>query len=188
MASRRKTAKPTSRSFSIFRPNWTNFSGVRFSTQASIVQQRHHVLGDTTTNVHRRQLQVLDWFTSDSVVAHKRTPHTIHLVFDLNNSVSITCHFKLSAWETWFVLKVIVTCTHAFLCYNHKNSSGILMASSSPSMSSMSSFGHHGALSSGMGPSPGACLQQRDSPTMGGAMSGYCMGRPPSYDLGIGYG
>lgn len=54
-------------------------------------------------------------------------------------------------------------------------------------MSSMSSFSHSG-LGSGMGPSPGACLQQRDSPTMGGAMSGYCMGRPPSYDLGIGYG
>lgn len=51
----------------------------------------------------------------------------------------------------------------------------------------MSSFGH-GGLGGGMGPSPGACLQQRDSPTMGGAMSGYCMGRPPSYDLGLGYG
>ncbi|KAI4463624.1 paired box protein pax-6-related-related [Holotrichia oblita] len=58
----------------------------------------------------------------------------------------------------------------------------------STSMSSMSTFSHHSGLSSGMGPSPGACLQQRDSPTMGGAMSGYCMGRPPSYDLGIGYG
>lgn len=59
---------------------------------------------------------------------------------------------------------------------------------SSTSMSSMSTFSHHSGLGSGMGPSPGACLQQRDSPTMGGAMSGYCMGRPPSYDLGIGYG
>lgn len=58
----------------------------------------------------------------------------------------------------------------------------------STSMSSMSTFSHHSGLGSGMGPSPGACLQQRDSPTMGGAMSGYCMGRPPSYDLGIGYG
>ncbi|KAG5897927.1 hypothetical protein JTB14_014041 [Gonioctena quinquepunctata] len=55
------------------------------------------------------------------------------------------------------------------------------------SMSSMSSF-THGGLTSSMGPSPGACLQQRDSPTMGSAMGGYCMGRPPSYDLGIGYG
>ncbi|XP_065159137.1 paired box protein Pax-6-like isoform X1 [Atheta coriaria] len=53
-------------------------------------------------------------------------------------------------------------------------------------MSSMGSFGHSG-LNTGMGPSPGACLQQRDSPSMGGAMGGYCMGRP-SYDLGIGYG
>ncbi|XP_022912803.1 paired box protein Pax-6-like isoform X2 [Onthophagus taurus] len=58
----------------------------------------------------------------------------------------------------------------------------------SPTMSSMSSFSHHSGLSSGMGPSPGACLQQRDSPTMGGAMTSYCMGRTPSYDLGIGYG
>ncbi|KAJ3631588.1 hypothetical protein MTP99_012707 [Tenebrio molitor] len=55
------------------------------------------------------------------------------------------------------------------------------------SMSSMSTFSH-GGLSTSMGPSPGACLQQRESPSMGGAMSGYCMGRPPSYDLGIGYG
>lgn len=54
-------------------------------------------------------------------------------------------------------------------------------------MSSMSSF-NHGSLTGSMGPSPGACLQQRDSPGMGGAMSGYCMGRPPSYDLGLGYG
>lgn len=54
-------------------------------------------------------------------------------------------------------------------------------------MSSMSSFTPTG-LTSAMGPSPGACLQQRDSPTMGSAMGGYCMGRPPSYDLGIGYG
>lgn len=54
-------------------------------------------------------------------------------------------------------------------------------------MSSMPTFNHSG-LSSGMGPSPGACLQQRDSPTMGGAMSSYCMGRPSGYDLGIGYG
>lgn len=54
-------------------------------------------------------------------------------------------------------------------------------------MSSMPSFSH-GGLATSMGPSPGACLQQRESPTMGGAMSGYCMGRPPSYDLGIGYG
>lgn len=55
------------------------------------------------------------------------------------------------------------------------------------SMSSMSTFSH-GGLGTAMGPSPGACLQQRDSSGMGGAMSGYCMGRPPSYDLGIGYG
>ncbi|XP_063915882.1 paired box protein Pax-6-like isoform X1 [Zophobas morio] len=55
------------------------------------------------------------------------------------------------------------------------------------SMSSMPTFSH-GGLSTSMGPSPGACLQQRESPGMGGAMSGYCMGRPPSYDLGIGYG
>lgn len=54
-------------------------------------------------------------------------------------------------------------------------------------MSSMSTF-NHGSLSGGMGPSPGACLQQRDSPGMGGAMGGYCMGRPPSYDLSLGYG
>lgn len=51
----------------------------------------------------------------------------------------------------------------------------------------MSTF-NHGGLTSSMGPSPGACLQQRDSPGMGGPMSGYCMGRPPSYDLGLGYG
>ncbi|KAJ8975016.1 hypothetical protein NQ317_012454 [Molorchus minor] len=54
-------------------------------------------------------------------------------------------------------------------------------------MSSMPNF-THGGLTSSMGPSPGACLQQRESPTMGGAMTSYCMGRPPSYDLGIGYG
>lgn len=54
-------------------------------------------------------------------------------------------------------------------------------------MSSMTTF-NHGGLTTTMGPSPGACLQQRDSPGMGGAMSGYCMGRPPSYDLGLGYG
>ncbi|CAH0560262.1 unnamed protein product [Brassicogethes aeneus] len=51
-------------------------------------------------------------------------------------------------------------------------------------MSPMSGFGH-GGLAPSMGPAPGnACLQQRESPSMGG----YCMGRPPSYDLGIGYG
>lgn len=61
------------------------------------------------------------------------------------------------------------------------------MADTYSSMPSMSTFSHSG-LAGGMGPSPGACLQQRDSPTMGGAMSSYCMGRPPSYDLGIGYG
>ncbi|CAH1128791.1 unnamed protein product [Ceutorhynchus assimilis] len=44
---------------------------------------------------------------------------------------------------------------------------------------SMSNFSHHS-----MGPAPGACLQQRESPSMGG----YCMGRPSGYDLGIGYG
>lgn len=58
----------------------------------------------------------------------------------------------------------------------------------SSTMSTMPSFSH-GALTTSMGPSPGACLQQRESPGgMGGAMGGYCMGRPPSYDLGIGYG
>lgn len=54
-------------------------------------------------------------------------------------------------------------------------------------MSSMSSFSHSG-LTSSVGPSHGACLQQRESPTMTGSMGGYCMGRPPSYDLGISYG
>ncbi|XP_056643029.1 paired box protein Pax-6-like [Diorhabda sublineata] len=55
-------------------------------------------------------------------------------------------------------------------------------------MSTMSSFTHN-SLASGMGPSPAACLQQRESPTMTGAMGGYCMGRPPGYDLtGLGYG
>ncbi|KAL1490001.1 hypothetical protein ABEB36_013917 [Hypothenemus hampei] len=50
-------------------------------------------------------------------------------------------------------------------------------------MSPMSNFSH-GGLATSMGPSPGACLQQRESPGMGG----YCMGRPSGYDLGIGYG
>lgn len=54
-------------------------------------------------------------------------------------------------------------------------------------MSPMSNF-THGSLATSMGPSPGACLQQRESPGMGGAMGGYCMGRPSGYDLGIGYG
>ncbi|CAH1100280.1 unnamed protein product [Psylliodes chrysocephalus] len=53
-------------------------------------------------------------------------------------------------------------------------------------MSTMSSFAH-GALTSSMGASPGSCLQQRESPTMGSAMGSYCMARP-SYDIGIGYG
>lgn len=53
-------------------------------------------------------------------------------------------------------------------------------------MASMSTFSHSG-LGTGMGPAPGSCLQQRDSP-MGNSMGGYCMSRPPSYDLGIGYG
>ncbi|XP_025835048.1 paired box protein Pax-6-like isoform X1 [Agrilus planipennis] len=57
----------------------------------------------------------------------------------------------------------------------------------SNSMATMSSFGH-GGLPTTMGPSPGSCLQQRDSPGMTNSMGGYCMGRPPSYDLGIGYG
>ena len=51
-------------------------------------------------------------------------------------------------------------------------------------MSPMSNFSH-GGLASTMGPSPGACLQQRDSSGMGGAMSSYCMGRPSGYDLGM---
>lgn len=42
-----------------------------------------------------------------------------------------------------------------------------------------------------MGPSPGACLQQRDNPTgVGGGMGGNypCMTRPSSYDpIGLGY-
>lgn len=54
-------------------------------------------------------------------------------------------------------------------------------------MSPMGGFGP-GGLGGSMGPSPGACLQQRESPSMGGAMGGYCMSRTPSYDLGIGYG
>lgn len=54
-------------------------------------------------------------------------------------------------------------------------------------MSPMSNF-THSSLATSMGPSPGACLQQRESPGMGGAMGGYCMGRPSGYDLGIGYG
>ncbi|ENN76671.1 hypothetical protein YQE_06850, partial [Dendroctonus ponderosae] len=55
------------------------------------------------------------------------------------------------------------------------------------SMSPMSNFAH-GGLTTSMVPSPGACLQQRESPGMGGGMGGYCMGRPSGYDLGIGYG
>ncbi|XP_060531429.1 paired box protein Pax-6-like isoform X2 [Cylas formicarius] len=61
------------------------------------------------------------------------------------------------------------------------------IADSYSSMSPMSNFSHTG-LATTMGPSPGACLQQRESPTMGGAMGGYCMGRPTGYDIGIGYG
>ncbi|KAF5281970.1 hypothetical protein FQA39_LY00494 [Lamprigera yunnana] len=61
------------------------------------------------------------------------------------------------------------------------------MTDSYSSMSTMSTFGH-GGLSAGMGHSPASCLQQRDSPGMATSMSGYCMSRPPSYDLGIGYG
>lgn len=73
------------------------------------------------------------------------------------------------------------------------------------SMASMTSFGHHPGSGSGLMPggavglgssmssSPGACLQQRDQPTVSGGMGsvtgGYsCMTRPPTYDhLGLGY-
>lgn len=54
-------------------------------------------------------------------------------------------------------------------------------------MTPMSSFSHGGLGSGSMGPSPGSCLQQRESPGMGTTMGSYCMGRPPSYDLGLGY-
>ncbi|XP_066246986.1 paired box protein Pax-6-like isoform X1 [Euwallacea similis] len=76
------------------------------------------------------------------------------------------------------------------------NSSPAMYSSIAPTMSIADTYGTmspmsnfaHGGLTTTMGPSPGACLQQRESPGMGGAMSSYCMGRPSGYDLGIGYG
>ncbi|CAH2008643.1 unnamed protein product [Acanthoscelides obtectus] len=71
--------------------------------------------------------------------------------------------------------------------------SGMSIADTYSTMSSMQTFSPIGAPSTGGGlsspgmggPSPaGACLQQRDSPP-GGGMGGYCRG-PPSYDHHLG--
>ncbi|XP_045479854.1 paired box protein Pax-6-like isoform X1 [Harmonia axyridis] len=56
------------------------------------------------------------------------------------------------------------------------------------SMPTMPNFSHGGIGTGSMGPSHGSCLQQRESPGVGSAMGGYCMGRPHSYDIGLGYG
>lgn len=60
-------------------------------------------------------------------------------------------------------------------------------------MSSMPNFSHGTGggvgLGSSMGPSPGACLQQRDNPSVGGGMGGSysCMTRPTYDPIGLGY-